>query len=155
GRSAPPARVHLRMGVSRRRDPARIDHRRHRPHQPARRLDGGPPRPPRARRRGRRRPPGRLAPLPRPPPPHRRGRARAPRPLARPPAPPPPGPPPPGPPPPPADRAGGSFDRLAESLLAQPDVSRSTMMGLPCLRRSGAFFASYDRRTGNLVVKLP
>ncbi|HKE73132.1 MAG TPA: hypothetical protein VKB57_05935 [Acidimicrobiales bacterium] len=55
---------------------------------------------------------------------------------------------------PPADRAEASFDRLAESLLAQPDVSRSTMMGLPCLRRSGAFFASYDRRTGNLVVKL-
>jgi hypothetical protein len=47
------------------------------------------------------------------------------------------------------------FWAVAEPFLAMPDVSRSTMMGLPCLRRSGAFFASYDRRRGNLVVKLP
>jgi hypothetical protein len=29
------------------------------------------------------------------------------------------------------------------------------MMGLPCLRTSGQFFASFDRRTGDLLVKLP
>jgi hypothetical protein len=29
------------------------------------------------------------------------------------------------------------------------------MMGLPCLRTNGAFFASCDRRTGDLLVKLP
>ena len=28
------------------------------------------------------------------------------------------------------------------------------MMGLPCLRIHGQFFASYDRRTGDLLVKL-
>ena len=28
------------------------------------------------------------------------------------------------------------------------------MMGLPCLRVNGQFFASFDRRTGDLVVKL-
>jgi hypothetical protein len=28
------------------------------------------------------------------------------------------------------------------------------MMGLPCLRMRGAFFASCDRRTGDLLVKL-
>ncbi|TCJ31771.1 hypothetical protein [Parafrankia sp. BMG5.11] len=29
------------------------------------------------------------------------------------------------------------------------------MMSLPCLRTDGAFFASYDTRTGRLLVKLP
>jgi hypothetical protein len=47
------------------------------------------------------------------------------------------------------------FWDLAEPLLAQPGIERSTMMGLPCLRVHGAFFASCDRRTGDLLVKLP
>jgi hypothetical protein len=47
------------------------------------------------------------------------------------------------------------YRRVSESLLAEPAISRSTMMGLPCLRWRGQFFASYDRRTGNLVIKLP
>lgn len=47
------------------------------------------------------------------------------------------------------------FWDLAEPLLASPGVERSTMMGLPCLRAHGAFFASCDRRTGDLLVKLP
>jgi hypothetical protein len=47
------------------------------------------------------------------------------------------------------------FWRLAEPLLAMPGVTRSTMMGLPCLRIDGSFFASCDRRTGALLVKLP
>ena len=46
------------------------------------------------------------------------------------------------------------FWDLAEPLLFRPEVTRSTMMGLPCLRWNGAFFASCDRRTGDLLVKL-
>ena len=47
------------------------------------------------------------------------------------------------------------FAALAAPLMDRPDVERSTMMGLPCLRLHGAFFASCDRRTGDLLVKLP
>lgn len=47
------------------------------------------------------------------------------------------------------------FWDLAEPLLAAEGVERSTMMGLPCLRVQGAFFASCDRKTGDLLVKLP
>lgn len=47
------------------------------------------------------------------------------------------------------------FWRLAEELYADPAVTRSTMMGFPCLRADGKFFACVDRRTGNLVVKVP
>lgn len=46
------------------------------------------------------------------------------------------------------------FWQLAERLLADPDVTRSTMMGYPCLRANGAFFASIERSTGHLIVKL-
>jgi hypothetical protein len=47
------------------------------------------------------------------------------------------------------------FWALAEPLLADAAVTRSTMMGLPCLRADGRFFASFDRRNAALVVKLP
>ena len=47
------------------------------------------------------------------------------------------------------------FCKLADRQLAQPSVTRSTMMGYPCLRVNGHFFACVDRRTGHLVVKLP
>lgn len=47
------------------------------------------------------------------------------------------------------------FGELADALHADPAVHRSTMMGLPCLRLSGTFFAGLDRRTGALLVKLP
>jgi hypothetical protein len=40
-------------------------------------------------------------------------------------------------------------------LRDRPGVTGSTMMGLPCLRRSGTFVAAWDRRTGDLLVKLP
>ena len=46
------------------------------------------------------------------------------------------------------------FWQLAQPLLDRPGVSRSTMMGFPCLRLGGDFFASCDRRDGSLVVKL-
>jgi hypothetical protein len=47
------------------------------------------------------------------------------------------------------------FWDLAQQLLAEPGVTRSTMMGFPCLRANGAFFACVERATGNLIVKLP
>jgi hypothetical protein len=47
------------------------------------------------------------------------------------------------------------FWQLAEPLLGEPAVTRSTMMGYPCLRLDGRFFASVDRRTQALLVKLP
>ena len=47
------------------------------------------------------------------------------------------------------------FWELAQELLAEPAVTRSTMMGYPCLRSDGAFFACVERATGNLIVKLP
>jgi hypothetical protein len=53
------------------------------------------------------------------------------------------------------DRDEARFWSLAEPLLGQPGVTRSTMMGFPCLRVNGAFFASWDRNAGALVVKLP
>jgi hypothetical protein len=46
------------------------------------------------------------------------------------------------------------FWAIAEPLLARPGVTRSTMMGFPCLRLHGDFFASCDPSTGSLVIKL-
>lgn len=46
------------------------------------------------------------------------------------------------------------FWRLADPLLEQAGVTRSTMMGYPCLRLDGDFIACCDRGTGHLVVKL-
>ena len=47
------------------------------------------------------------------------------------------------------------FKQLAEELLTDPDVSRSTMMGYPCLRFRGAYFACISRDSAQLIVKLP
>lgn len=47
------------------------------------------------------------------------------------------------------------FWAVAEPILARAGVTRSTMMGLPCVRVDGRFFGSFDRRTGDLLVKLP
>ena len=46
------------------------------------------------------------------------------------------------------------FWALAKPLLDEPPVTRSTMMGFPCLRFEGRFFASIDRESKDLVVKL-
>jgi hypothetical protein len=46
------------------------------------------------------------------------------------------------------------FSQLAHDLMNESDVTRGTMMGYPCLRSQGAFFACVDRKTGNLVAKL-
>ncbi len=45
------------------------------------------------------------------------------------------------------------FWDVAEDFLAQ-GAERSTMMGFPCLRFEGKFFASLDHRTGDLIVKV-
>ena len=51
--------------------------------------------------------------------------------------------------------AQGLWEQLADELEAADEaVSRSTMMGLPCLRVDGAFFASFDKRQEALIVKL-
>jgi hypothetical protein len=47
------------------------------------------------------------------------------------------------------------FWDLVEPMFDDPVVRRSTMMGLPCVRLDGRFFASLDRRSGALLVKLP
>lgn len=46
------------------------------------------------------------------------------------------------------------FWELAEPLMAN-GAKRSTMMGFPCLRIDGNFFASLEHRTGDLIVKIP
>ena len=57
-------------------------------------------------------------------------------------------------PPPDGPAPSELFEDLAADWIARPSVTRSTMMGLPCLRRDGAFFAAFDHRTGDLLVKL-
>jgi TfoX/Sxy family transcriptional regulator of competence genes len=47
------------------------------------------------------------------------------------------------------------YDELTDDLLYDPAVGRSTMMGYPCVRRAGRYFASFDTRADSLVVKLP
>ncbi len=47
------------------------------------------------------------------------------------------------------------FREVSAAALAHGDVATGTMMGFPCLRVSGAFFASCDHRSGDLIVKLP
>lgn len=49
----------------------------------------------------------------------------------------------------------GFFWEASAAALAHSDVATGTMMGFPCLRLSGAFFASCDHRSGDLIVKLP
>src|SRR5215207_8689738 len=51
-------------------------------------------------------------------------------------------------------RGDERFWAVARPLLEQAGVTRSTMMGFPCLRLDGDFFASCDPRSGELVVKL-
>jgi hypothetical protein len=53
-----------------------------------------------------------------------------------------------------ADAGEARFWELAAPLLDQAGVTRSTMMGFPCLRLQGDFFATCDRQSGDLVVKL-
>jgi hypothetical protein len=45
--------------------------------------------------------------------------------------------------------------RITAAALARSGVATGTMIDFPCLRFSGAFFASCDHRSGDLIVKLP
>jgi hypothetical protein len=47
------------------------------------------------------------------------------------------------------------FWDASQQALGVDGVETSTMMGFPCLRVNGAFFASCDHRNGDLIVKLP
>ena len=47
------------------------------------------------------------------------------------------------------------FWELAEPLLAMEQAEEGTMMGFRCLRTGGAFFATLERETGDLIVKIP
>ena len=47
------------------------------------------------------------------------------------------------------------FWSVAAPLLQTDGVTRSTMMGYPCLRTDGDFFASVHPESGSLIVKLP
>ena len=53
------------------------------------------------------------------------------------------------------ERLSDFFADISTSALAHPHVATGTMMGFPCLRVAGAFFASCDPRTGDLIIKLP
>lgn len=47
------------------------------------------------------------------------------------------------------------LQQLADLLPDDRRVTRSTMMGFPCLRVDDKFFACLEPATGNLIVKLP
>lgn len=47
------------------------------------------------------------------------------------------------------------FWQVADPLLTRSDIKKGTMMGFPCLRVDGQFFASIHKDTGDMVIKLP
>ena len=47
------------------------------------------------------------------------------------------------------------FWGLAAPLLSSGEATEGGLMGFPCLRVGGEFFATCDHRTGDLIVKLP
>jgi hypothetical protein len=47
------------------------------------------------------------------------------------------------------------FWGLAHPLLSSCVATEGALMGFPCLRVDGEFFATCDHRTGELIVKLP
>ena len=53
--------------------------------------------------------------------------------------------------------ANGSevYASLVGEYLKRDGTATSTMMGFPCLRRDGAFFASLEPKTESLILKLP
>ena len=53
------------------------------------------------------------------------------------------------------DRSADFFWEIARPLLEQEGITKSTMMGFPCLRVNDKFFASVDPKSGDLVTKLP
>jgi len=55
----------------------------------------------------------------------------------------------------PVEAAHAHFWSVAEPFLARDAVTKGTMMGFPCLRHDGAFFASIEHKGTRMVVKLP
>ena len=47
------------------------------------------------------------------------------------------------------------FWGIAARLLSSGEATEGALMGFPCLRVEGEFFATCDHRTGELIVKLP
>lgn len=47
------------------------------------------------------------------------------------------------------------FNALREAWAERPEFEKGTMMGFPCMRRKGNFFASLEKDTGDLILKLP
>jgi hypothetical protein len=54
-----------------------------------------------------------------------------------------------------SDRPVEFFNRIATRFLARETVPEGTLMGVPCLRSGGEFFAMVEHRTGDLIAKLP
>lgn len=48
-----------------------------------------------------------------------------------------------------------AFESLLSDMVSAHSVERGTMMGFPCMRIKGDFFASADHKSGDLIVKLP
>jgi len=46
------------------------------------------------------------------------------------------------------------YRAIEQQFLHQAGVERSTMMGFPCLRANGEFFAAIEPKTDHLIVKL-
>ncbi len=46
------------------------------------------------------------------------------------------------------------FWTLAEDFLSREGCTRASMMGFPCLRRDGAFFACVHKDGGSMIVKM-
>ena len=44
---------------------------------------------------------------------------------------------------------------LAPEFLVRDDVDEGTIMGFPCLRVRGEFFATSHHRSGDLLIKIP
>jgi len=47
------------------------------------------------------------------------------------------------------------FWSLADEWLTTGEVEKGTMMGFPCLRVDGKFFASLHSKTDDLIIKVP
>ena len=46
------------------------------------------------------------------------------------------------------------FDKLSDELIDTGEAQPGTMMGFPCLKAKGSYFACKDKATSTLIVKL-
>ena len=46
------------------------------------------------------------------------------------------------------------FDRLSDELIDAGEAQPGTMMGFPCLKVKGSYFACKDKTSGTLIVRL-